>query len=180
MKPRRTIIVATFSILQIASVASAQESSASGLAQAQVIEGISVTSLEDMRFGPVAVSSVVEGQVILEPSSGVVRYHGGASEICANELPCKTGPAIFVVRGEANRNYNIFLPNDLEALGTKTGQVLPVTDLSIAAGGLVSDNRSRLNGAGEDLVHVGGTLWVPASTSPDRFTASFTVSVIYD
>jgi len=159
-----------------------QGSTTFGASRAEIISPISVTALDDLTFGGIAVTSNQGGSVKVLPGAGPAEYSGAAAPACTGTGGCTTNPALFHVRGERNRSYVIAVPAVIYAQATNgTNRELPVSDLTSKSLNLPGASfRGFLNGAGQDEVQVGGTLAIPAGTPPGSYRAEISLVVSYD
>lgn len=155
---------------------------ASGRATATIVKPIELTSLAELDFGAITAGPQDSGAVTVPAAGGGASYAGATRPGCAGGADCQPHPAQFAVRGEAGRHYRILLPaGGVAARGLRTGASLSVAALTSASGrGTVPGPMGELDGQGEDLVAVGGTLEVPPGTRPDIFRADLPVTVVYD
>ena len=155
-------------------------SSAQGTASATIFEPISVTRLGDLHFGAVAVSEAQSGTVVVDAEKGAARFAGGARSACSASGNCAPSAALFIVRGEKGRDFDVVLPAHVTAQSRNGGPALRVNDLATS-----SRNRSgqshvgRLDTTGIDELRVGGTLEIPAGTEPGEYSARVDIVVSY-
>ena len=164
-------ILCAAAILFVANKSNAQ-ATASASATATIITPISITKVNDMNFGNVAVQASTGGTVVLATNGSRTRTSGVT-------LPAVTGTvsaASFTVSGDGSRTYDITLPNSTtlthsSGAGTGTMTVNTFTSNPSATGTLSSGSQS---------VSVGATLNVAAAQAPGVYTGSFDVTVNYN
>jgi len=159
-----------------------QGSTTFGASRAEIVSPISVTALNDLTFGGIAVTSNQGGSVKVPPGAGPAEYSGAAAPACTGSGGCTTNPALFHVRGEHNRSYVIAVPAVIYAQAIDgTNRELPVSDLTSKSLNLPGASfRGFLNSFGQDEVRVGGTLAIPAGTPPGSYRAEISLVVSYD
>ena len=83
--------------------------------------------------------------------------------------------------GRASTHLPSALPDSATAFAQDgSGDALAVTDLSASSSNLPGGgNYGLLDGEGEDLLGVGGTLNVPSSATPGQYVARIVVVVSY-
>lgn len=151
------------------------------MAEAEIVEPLSVDAVRDLRFGSIAVAPMQSGSVTVPADSGPASFAGGASAACSGIDACSAGPALFTVTGERGRDYAVSLPSEVTAEARDTaGPPLQVTQLSVRSrnrpdGG----SEGRLDDSGMDEVSVGGTLAIPAGTAPGNYAAEVAIVVSY-
>jgi hypothetical protein len=153
-----------------------------GASQAEIIKPISVTALDDLTFGGIAVTSTQGGSVKVLPETSRAEYTGAAAPVCIGSGRCTANPALFDVRGESNRGYTVAIPSVIYAQSSLLGDPdLPVSDLTSKSRNLPSGRfRGFLDSAGRDEIRIGGTLAIPAGTRPGKYHAEVSVVVTYD
>lgn len=154
------------------------EASATGTALAQVVVPITVSREADLDFGTVAVSATGAGTVRVDPLSAAASYTGGVGSVCGSAC-AGPHPARFAVQGEPGRAYQVTLPGQLAIPGPAGTAAVLVNSLVAAAASSPQAGRGILSGSGKDLFEVGGTLHVPASAPPTRYTTQVPVIVDY-
>lgn len=156
--------------------------SANGQVGATLVEPITLTAMEPLHFGVVAVSESEAGSITVDPDSGSTSYSGGLGSVCPVGSSCFARPALFGVTGEAGRAYRIDAPATAVALYEAGGAApLAVTAIEVsAAGGAGGSARRVLDDGGSDSFRVGGTLVIPGGTQPGIYRAELSVVVSYD
>lgn len=179
---RRHAIAALVLLCLFPSVAAAQpgEAAAQGSASAVIVEPLAVTAVADLHFGAVAVSDLQPGTVRVPAGSGPASYTGGARAACSEQNDCAAGAALFTVRGEQGRDYDILLPAQVTATARSGGGALFVTGLHSQSRNRPGDNLvGKLDMNGSDDVRIGGTLEIPAGSDPRTYSAQVPIVVSY-
>lgn len=157
------------------------DAQASGQAEAQVVNPLRAVPRTDLSFGSIVVGVAAEGSVEVPTDGSPARYVNTAKAQCANSSDCIPHRAVFDVRGEPGRSYRVALPEQVIAIGTRTGVGLPVSGIMMRSlNSSSAKGEGLLDDAGRDSFFVGGTLRVPAGTRPDVFRADLPVIVTYD
>ncbi|TNE61603.1 MAG: DUF4402 domain-containing protein [Sphingomonadales bacterium] len=167
--------------IPVPAMAAPGEASTTGVATAQIVEPISVVAVSDLQFGGIAAAAGTGGSVEIDPVSGTVTYLGVSGSVCS-AANCDPAPALFDVRGVADRQYHVSLPASAIAYAeTGSGAGLQVVELQSSSGNLPGiDQRGLLDGDGQDSLTVGGRLIVPPATPPGRYSAQVPVVVSYN
>ena len=168
----KKIIVMAAAFIGFTTAANAQ-ATASATATAVIISPITITKNVDMHFGNVAVTSVA-GTVILDPQ-GNRTTTGGVT------LPAIAGSpaaASFLVSGEANYTYDIFLPTTPLTItsGANSMTVDQFTSNPVLTGTLSAGT------PGTQQLDVGATLNVSAGQASGTYVSPtpFDVTVNYN
>lgn len=158
---------------------------ASGEAQAQVIEPLLVTPQQDLSFGAVF-ANAASGTVLVE-TNGETRYTGGAAPANLMGGGFASHPARFLVKGEPFHAYSIALPSGVIATGTLSGgsggaaPPLTVGALTVRTDSQpTAARRGSLDYAGRDQFRVGGIIEIPGGTPAARYEAVVPVIVTYN
>lgn len=145
-------------------------------ASATIVTPISITWVQDMEFGNIAVTSTA-GTVVLHPD-GSRTPTGGVT------LPNVTGnpvQAVFTINGTPNYTYAITLPNTLTITNTTAGPGLGATMLVNA---FTSDpsGTGQLDMGGAETLNVGATVNVNATQAAGHYESAtpFDVTVNYN
>lgn len=174
-------IAGALAMSQSAMAAPGQEQSATGIAVAEIVTPLRVTSITDLDFGGIALQSTGAGSVTVDPAGDAPEYNG-VRQISCGGSSCPPQPAQFGIKGMGGRNYRVVLPETALAnpvAGNATAlQVIALHSASVNLPG--SSNRGLLDASGDDLIKVGGTLEVPAGTAPGRYVAQLLLVVSYD
>ena len=160
-------------LLLVGSASVKAQSTAQATATATIVTPISITKVNDMNFGNLAVDAISGGSVVLDPSATPTRTPSDGVS-----LPSSAGTvtaASFTVTGNAGFTYAITLPNI--AILDHSGafeQMLADTFTSTPSG------TGTLTG-GTETIHVGATLWVAAGQLDGVYTSQdFDVTVNYN
>ena len=152
---------------------------ARGEVSAAIVTPLRVEVLRELSFGCLAVSG--DGVATVSPETGKATVSGGVNAFTSGS-ECTAEPAAFLVRGEQNRSYRFAMADSAMATNRSGGpDELLVTDLSgLSEGRGSGGNSGLLDAVGEDRLLVGGSLQVPADTSPGRYVADVSVTVSYN
>ncbi len=155
---------------------------AEGTGRAQIVQPLSVQSQTDLDFGQIAVAHDQDGSVTIDPETLMATHTGSARNLCSGQSGCATAPAVFVVSGEPERSFRMSLPSTIEAVSSLSPTArLPVDTLvAHSANAGRKGPRGVLGSDGRDTITVGGTLRVPAASSPGRYVAQMRLVVTYD
>lgn len=147
-----------------------------GTANATVIKPISITAVNSLEFGKIAVA---EGTVTIA-NDGERTFSNPQNNPGANNLGLVIRQATFTVTGENSSTYAITLPaSDLVELTTGLGganetmAVNTFTSNPSGTGELSSDT-------GTQTINVGATLSVGANQVTGDYTGTFNVTVAYN
>ncbi|MEZ5680734.1 MAG: DUF4402 domain-containing protein [Erythrobacter sp.] len=155
---------------------------AAGRVGASVIEPLTLTAIEPLRFGVMAVSETESGAITVDPDTGSSIISGGLGSLCPSGASCFARPALFGVAGEAGRHYRIEAP--ASAIAQHEGGSAPALAVSAirvsASGGSGGAVRRMLDDGGNDSFRLGGTLVIPAGSAPGMYRAELSVVVSYD
>ena len=137
-----------------------------GTSNARVVEPISITPINDLRFGTL-VRPATAGIIEVAPDGTVT------GNLDFTVYPGGRGPARFTVLGERNRRFIVFTPNTITiSNGATTMQV-----------DRFRDNRTlgfaRFDAAGSFDLYVGGRLNVNANQQVGTYSGTFDVTVLY-
>ena len=137
--------------------------------QATIIHPLTVTKLQDMDFGYVAVTAA--GTAILDPDTDTLGVTGGA-------LPVGGTPhcAEFVGAAQSNSVVNIKVPNKPSTL-TRVGGTETLTANNFTLQGGLS--KRTLAKSDSFTFRVGATLTVPATAVEGTYVGTFNVTVQY-
>jgi hypothetical protein len=166
MKSSRTLLFAAAAIAAtaVASSAFAQASaSASATASVTVISPITITPTGSLNFGRVVLDgSGTDAVITVDPGGTAPSSIAHATEVAGGSISTPS----FHVGGQSGQAYNIVLTPSF------TGATLSALKTSFASNALTSTV-----GAGDFTV--GGTLTVPATTTPGTLSGSVGVTVTY-
>lgn len=152
-----------------------------GTATAMVLDPIRAEHRANLSFGYVSVRTNHSGAVRISAADGTVEYLESARLECSSTGNCEPHRAVFAVSGDASRSYTIIVPQQLTALGRRTGSALEVTHLSTSSGNKpFAFGEGLLDHGGEDTFFVGGTLEIPMGTPTDVYRADLPISVAYN
>lgn len=142
---------------------------------ANIIEPIAITKVQDMVFSDIAVTG--GGTVTLDLADGLTTSGVGVS------LPATSTPfsAEFLVEGSAGYDYNYSMPAPFNLVHTVT----PANTIAVSAITSTYDGTTRnstLDGSGEDVIKFGATITLIASQAPGFYenTTDFDVTVNYN
>lgn len=171
MKKQLLSLVAIFMIAGISNNLMAQET-ASASASATIVAPITITYVDDLEFGNLAVQNATGGTVVMAPAGTRTRTAGVT-------LPGTTGTfnaAEFTVGGTTGYTYTITLPSTdytiTRVSGSETMIVNAFTSSPTGTGTL----------GGSETLTVGATLNVSANQAPGTYTnaTKFDVTVNYN
>jgi hypothetical protein len=143
-------------------------------ATATVVRPITITKVNDLRFG--AFSTSASGQTVQITTAGARTLTGALG------VTSTVGAASFTVAGEGGLTYAISLPSTTVTIQTDdggAGETMAVTAFTsnpLGTGTL----SGTLGGAGNQTLSVGATLTTVASQVAGNYTGSFTVAVDYN
>lgn len=186
MAPRTATIAMLPALALFAAPAHAAglSATATGQAQAQVIDPLIVTRESDLEFG--AVFAANSPGTVTVSSQGEATFAGGAQPACISGSCFAAHAARFTVRGEPGRSYVISVPSRITATGTATdGSDRAAPPLSVGAITVRSASRPSEGAAGQldvdghDRFEVGGTLEIPAGLPSASYRATIPVIVTY-
>ncbi len=146
----------------------ARAASTTADATANIVSAISISKVDNLRFGNVAAGSSV-GTVVLT-ATGTRSKTGGVTLSNVNT----GGPASFTVSGDGTATYAITLPSTPTTLtdgGTNNMTVDTFTSQPAGTGALTG---------GTQTLTVGATLHVGANQPAGNYTGTFSVSVDYN
>lgn len=156
--------------------------SAVGTSAATIVSPVSIMSVRDMHFGHVAVSARQDGTVVIDPESRSASFEGSARPACAPQGQCAAHPALFVIHGQADRDYSVAVPDRVFATGTRSAigrlEVTGIRTASLNRPGI--DGAGTLSRDGRDELRVGGELVVPAGSPAGSYVAEVRIVVSYD
>ncbi len=174
-----------------AAAAGGTSATAQGAAEATIVQPIVVRVISNLDFGMLTASRTMGGTVTVDPAAtneaGGARYGGGASPACLGGGACpQIHASHFAVHGEAARSYVVRAPANLVASGTLIGSVagaapdLVIETLTVRTASQPENGAAgTLDVNGQDYFSIGGTLVVPAGTSPAHYQATLPVIVTY-
>lgn len=146
--------------------------SSHGEAQATLLEGISVTEAENLRFGPL-ISPKSNGTLTIDATGAVVSTAGISLE--ANiAAPGTRGPASFDLVGSPDRIVSIQLPDSVDL--TSGAMTMRIDGLA----GNHENTTVKLDNSGYFKLLIGGRLNVAAGQPSGLYTGSFQVIVLYE
>ncbi len=165
---RNSLRLAVVGVIAAASFATSAQAAttATGTATAEVLSSLTVTAVDDLRFGQIAANTggTVTVNADLTASSGGTLVSTGTR-----------GPASFNVLGTPNTMVVVTLPvapvNLTRVTGTET--------MSLGAFNTEPNGAFQLSGTGAGTFTVGGTLTVGNNQVAGAYTGTFSVSVEY-
>lgn len=160
-------------IPEAALAASGDPVSTTGAAQASVVEGISVSGAENLRFGAFAAPKS-DGTLTVDASGTVLATAGMAGGADLAQPSGARGPASFHLLGSPDRIVFIQLPSSTDLIGD--GATMRIDGLnSNQTGGSI-----KLDNSGYFKLLVGGRLNVSAGQPSGLYSGSFEVTVLYE
>lgn len=160
----------------ISATANAQTpSSATAEVNANIIEPIAITKVQDMVFSDIAVTS--GGTVTLGLTDNLSTSGAGVS------LPATSTPfsAEFLVTGSAGYDYNYSMPAPFNLVHTVTpANTIAVSNITSTYDGTTRNSTLDVNG--EDVIKFGARITLIASQAPGFYenTTAFQVTVNYN
>ena len=148
-----------------------QSVTATATATGKVVAPLTITKVNDMNFGTIAVQAASGGNVVLAPA-GTRSVTGGAQIVTTGGGGTA---ASFDITGEGSSTYAITVPADGTVTVVKGGDSMPVNSFttSVGATGTLT--------AGAQTITVGATLEVAAAQPTGTYTsANFNVTVAYN
>jgi hypothetical protein len=146
--------------------------SATATASATIITPLTISRVDHMNFGNVAVSATQGGTLQLAPN-GTRTPTGGVSVSTANSG--SPTAASFNLAGNTNYSYSITLPGNSDVTVINGANSMTVTNFTSTPSGT-----GQLT-AGSGSIQVGATLNVGAGQATGTYTSSnFTVTVAYN
>jgi hypothetical protein len=143
------------------------QSTATAASDAQIVTPITMSLVNSMNFGNIAVSSVSGGTVVL--SSGSTRV--GTSGVTLPSSAGTVSAASFTVAGAPSYTYAISLP--ATAILTNGSHTMTINSFMSTPSGT-----GTLNSGGTQSLTVGATLSVGAAQSPGTYTNAGAVPVV--
>ena len=141
--------------------------STSGSSSVEIVDPAKIQAVEDLRFG-----------VIVQPATGGVVEVSAAGAVTANidisAFPGNRGPARFLLVGDNNRRFLVFLPSSIVILSNGTSTMtVDRFRMNAVNGATRFDSNGRYN------LFVGGRLHVAAAQAPGNYSGTFDVQVVY-
>ena len=150
-----------------ASAAPGDTDTASGAAAVEVVDPARIQAVEDLRFGAI-VQPLNAGVVEVSPT-GVV-----TANIDVSTFPGNRGASRFLLNGEGNRRFLVFLPTSIVILSNGTSTMRVDRFRMNAVNGA-----TRFDANGRYNLYVGGRLHVNALQAPGNYSGTFDVEVVY-
>ena len=167
----RRIIGLLAAVLSTGAVAQ-DNGTAEGFARAVVVEPLTITALDELRFG-VLVQPLAAGTISVDPDNQITTSGGVTVEATLSTATRSRGAATFILVGEANRRFIIQGKNKITlSNGSATMSVSQVRANT-------SFGQGRFDSSGQFLLRVGGRLDVAAAQAPGLYTGTFTIRVVY-
>ena len=138
-----------------------------GTAAVQVAQPARIQAVDDLRFGTIVQPPV--GGIVEVSSAGVV-----TANIDVSTFPLNRGPSRFLLVGENNRRFLIFLPTSIVILSNGTSTMRVDRFRMNAVNG-----STRFDANGRYNLYIGGRLHVAALQAPGNYSGTFDVEVVY-
>ena len=138
-----------------------------GTAAVQVAQPARIQAVDDLRFGTIVQPPV--GGIVEVSSAGVV-----TANIDVSTFPLNRGPSRFLLVGENNRRFLIFLPTSIVILSNGTSTMRVDRFRMNAVNG-----STRFDANGRYNLYIGGRLHVAALQAPGNYSGTFDVQVVY-
>lgn len=149
------------------SAAPGDTDTASGSAAVEIAFPARIQAVEDLRFGAI-VQPLTAGIVEIAPTGAV------SANINVSTFPGNRGPSRFLIVGENNRRFLIFLPTSIVILSNGTSSMrVDRFRMNAVNGATRFDSNGRYN------LYVGGRLHVAALQAPGNYSGTFDVQVVY-
>lgn len=129
---------------------------------------LTATLVQSLNFGNVGNNPSAPGSAIIDPASGAKTVTGGAIDMGGVH-----SPAIFEIRGERLRSFEITLPVQIAIAGP--GGSTATIDAFTSSPSLFG----TLDNSGRAIVNVGATLRVSGSLANGAYTNLFDITVTY-
>lgn len=143
-------------------------------ATATVVTPITITKVNDLRFGSFSTSAVSQTVTIAGTSAGT-RTNSGA--VLLNST---NGSASFTVSGTADQTYSITIPTAAVTITTGDGAVGKTMSVASFTSTPTAGTGTGLLTGGTQTLYVGATVTTVASQVAGIYTGNFTVTVAYN
>lgn len=170
MKRFAATLIALF-VVTSASAFAQSNASANASSEAKIVAGISLSKVDDLKFGQV-IRSAQAGSVSMDATSGARSASGGVTL----GLVDGARPAEFSVSGEAQYNFAVTLPSSITI--TKIGSTETMTVSNLAS--TLTNNAGTLDASGNASFKVGGDLSVAANQATGTYQGDFSVTAAYN
>lgn len=171
MKNKMTKLLGLVTVLAAFSTGVNAQATATATGTAVIITPISITKVDDMHFGNLAVQAATGGTAILSPAGAVTTTGGVTSPAVQGSRKA----ASFTVNGDGTRTFSITLPSTItltRLTGTETMSAGTFTSSPTPTGTLAG---------GTATLTVGATLTVAAAQVPGTYVSpNFDVTVNYN
>ena len=180
------VAIVAVAILDLLSPAAATAADANATASATIQDSLTLTHIVEGNQGNIFFGSIVPGNspgwVQIDPSEKKKKRLEYSGVTVLN--PKWISDAHFLVRGDANREYQIQIPSSLTIVSGPNSMLVDSflccpESLGKEHGGWVYGTVGRLDRRGEDFLHVGATLHVGANQPGGFYEGEFTVTVAY-
>jgi hypothetical protein len=163
------LFAAALASLAPAKMAIAASPATQATGKATIIHPLTVTKLQDMDFGYLAVTAA--GTAILNPDTDALNVSGGALAVGGTPHCAK-----FVGAAQSNSVVNIKVPNQPTTLTRVGGTETLTANNFTLQGGLSKKTLARLDSF---TFRVGATLSIPATAVEGTYVGTFNVTVQY-
>ncbi|QPC98906.1 DUF4402 domain-containing protein [Qipengyuania soli] len=138
----------------------------SGTANVTIAQPAQIQKVDDLRFG-VIVRPAGAGMVEIDPSGTIT------ANIDISAYPGNRGPSRFLLVGDNNRRFLVFLPSRIDITnGTATMRVDRFRMNAV-------NGSTRFDANGRYNLYVGGRLNVGANQAVGQYSGTFDVTVVY-
>jgi hypothetical protein len=165
-----TLAIALFAVLSLNAFAQSN-GQASADADAKIVAGISVSKVNDLKFGQI-VRSASAGTVTLDAATGDRSAMGGVTL----GLVDGARAAEFAVTGEPSYAFSITLPTSITLSKSGSNATMSVSNFTSTLTG----NAGTLDVNGEASFNVGADLAVGANQETGVYSGDFTVVAAYN
>lgn len=149
-----------------ASGAPGNSQSSSGTASVTVAQATRITAVDGLRFGAI-LRPATAGVVEIAPDGAIT------ANIDVSTYPANRGPSRFLVNGENNRRFIVFLPNRINISNGTSTMSVDRFRMNAINGSTRFDSNGRFN------LYVGGRLNVGANQAVGQYSGTFDVTVVY-
>lgn len=169
----KQFFVALVAIIAVMSVNAFAQSSGQATADvdAKIVAGISLTKVEDLKFGQI-VRSATAGTVSINAASGVRTANGGVTLGLADGARA----AEFSVAGEPSYAFAITLPKSITLTKTGSSETMDVSNFVSTLTG----DAGTLDVSGAASFSVGAELSVAANQATGVYKGDFTITAAYN
>lgn len=170
MKKFFVAVVALLAVMSISSFAQSTNQ-ATASADAKIVAGISLTKVNDLKFGQI-VRSATAGTVSIDAASGTRSANGGVTLGLADGAQA----AEFSVAGEPAYNFAITLPKLVTLTKNGSTETMDVENFTST----LTNDAGTLDSRGEASFNVGAEISVGANQATGVYQGDFTITAAYN